>query len=134
MIADLKLESQRSEPSCSPISNSAAPRENYPWGEIRWPASRAACGARELTLGVTNVATGASNPVHRHPNCEEVLVVLRGEIEHFIEGTPRVRMKAGETIVIPRNLRHQARNVGASEAELLVAFSSAERETVIDAG
>ena len=132
LIADIKQESQRGEPSCAPVSNQAAPCEKYPWGDIRWPASRAACGARELTLGVTHVAPGASNPVHRHPNCEEVLVVIRGEIEHYIEGTPRVRMKAGETIVIPRNRRHQARNAGATEAELLVAFSSAERETVID--
>ena len=57
---------------------------------------------------------------------------IAGEIEHLVEGTPNVRMKAGEAILIPRNLKHQAINIGSTNAELLVAFSSAYRETVIE--
>ena len=106
--------------------------ERYSWGDIHWLASKAANGAAELTLGVTTVEPGGKNPVHRHPNCEEVLYVISGEIEHFVEGTPRVRMRSGECILIPRNLKHQAINVGRARAQLLVAFSSAERETVIE--
>ena len=29
---------------------------------------------------------GGSNPAHRHPNCEEVLHVLEGDVEHYVEG------------------------------------------------
>lgn len=121
-----------SEPQIKPMRQGEAPCEKYAWGDIHWLTSKQANGARELTLGRTVVEPGGRNPLHRHPNCEEVLYVVAGEIEHYVEGTPRARMKAGEAILIPRNLRHQAINAGGDPAELLVAFSSAERETVIE--
>ncbi|MCW8129056.1 MAG: cupin domain-containing protein [Planctomycetota bacterium] len=120
------------EPKIAPMRKGEAPAEKYAWGDIHWLASKTANGARELTLGSTVVEPGGRNPLHRHPNCEEVLYVVAGEIEHIVEGAPTVRMKAGEAILIPRNLKHQAINVGGVPAELLVAFSSAERETVIE--
>jgi quercetin dioxygenase-like cupin family protein len=108
------------------------PKEDYAWGKLQWLTSRKSNGARELTLGHTVVEFGGRNPLHRHPNCEEVLYVIAGEIEHIIEGSPNVWMKAGEAILIPRNAKHQAINIGRGSAELLVAFSSAERETIIE--
>jgi quercetin dioxygenase-like cupin family protein len=108
-----------------------APRESYPGGEIHWLASRKASGAGELTVGFTVIEVGACNPCHRHPNCEEVLYVLAGEIRHHISGTPDVHLTAGDCITIPRDRVHQAFNVGDQPAELLVSFSSAERETII---
>jgi quercetin dioxygenase-like cupin family protein len=77
---------------------------------------------------------GEGNPVHRHPNCEEALFLLNGEIEHFIKGAAqeRVRLKAGEAILIPRDAIHNATNVGAGPAELLVSFSSADRMTILE--
>jgi quercetin dioxygenase-like cupin family protein len=119
------------EPLMAVMRKGEVPREAYPGGEINWLTSRKTNGARELTFGHTVIDIGKCNPLHRHPNCEEVLYVLSGEIEHYIEGTPRERMVAGDTILVPRNLIHQAVNVGEGLANLLVAFSSAERETVI---
>lgn len=107
-----------------------APQENYPGGEIHWLAGSKANGAKELTVGFTVIEIGGNNPRHRHPNCEEVLYVLAGRIRHHIEGTADVEMSAGDCITIPRNRVHQAFNIGDRPAELLVSFSSAERETV----
>jgi quercetin dioxygenase-like cupin family protein len=109
----------------------SAPRDEYPGGELHWLASRKANGAQELTVGYTVIAVGANNPRHRHPNCEEVLYVLKGDIRHHIEGTTDVLMTTGDCITIPRDRIHQAFNIGERPAELLVAFSSADRETVI---
>ena len=120
------------EPRIAVMRKGEVPREPYPWGEIHWLVCKKANGARELTLGHTLVAPGGRNALHAHPNCEEALYVVKGEIEHVIEGFPTVRMKAGEAILIPPNVRHQAINVGAGPAELVVAFSSAERQTVAD--
>jgi quercetin dioxygenase-like cupin family protein len=113
------------------LRRGSAPRESYPGGEIHWLASRKASGAGELTVGFTVIEVGANNPRHRHPNCEEVLYVVAGEIRHHIAGTSDVHMIAGDCITIPRDRVHQAFNVGAYPAELLVSFSNAERETVI---
>jgi len=78
------------------------------------------------------VAPGGKNPLHAHPNCEEALYVVAGEIEHVVEGMSNLRMRAGEAILIPPNVKHQAINVGTGPADLLVAFSTAERETVVE--
>jgi oxalate decarboxylase/phosphoglucose isomerase-like protein (cupin superfamily) len=69
--------------------------------------------------------------MHRHPNCEEVLHMLRGEIDQVVEGMPNFRMKAGDTITIPRNLKHCAITVGDLPAEMIVVFSSPERQTIL---
>ena len=120
------------EPNVAAMRLAEVPREAYTGTNIHWLVSKKANGARELTLGYAAIEVGGRNPLHRHPNCEEALYVLSGEIEHVVEGTPNVRMKAGEAILVPRNAKHQAINTGATTAELLVAFSSAERETVIE--
>src|SRR5579871_5805882 len=120
------------EPIVAVMRRSEAPAEAYAWGEIHWLVSRSANGAREMTLGHTVIAPGERNALHRHPNCEETLYVVSGEIEHIVEGTPNARMKAGEAILIPRDRKHRAINVGSMPAELVVAFSSPVRETVIE--
>jgi quercetin dioxygenase-like cupin family protein len=120
------------KPKVAVMRPTEIPSEDYAWGKLQWLTSKNINGARELTLGHTIVETGGRNPLHRHPNCEEVLYVIAGEIEHIVEGTPNLRMKAGEAILIPRNAKHQAINIGKGPAELLVAFSSSERETIIE--
>jgi quercetin dioxygenase-like cupin family protein len=108
--------------------------EKYGSAEICWMINRKGTGANEITLGKTVLPPGEGNPVHRHPNCEEALYLLKGEIEHFIKGAAqeRVRLKAGEAILIPRNVIHNATNVGTGPAELLVSFSSADRMTILE--
>jgi quercetin dioxygenase-like cupin family protein len=41
-------------------------------------------------------------------------------------------MAAGDTITIPRDARHRAINVGDRPAVMIVAFSSPERETIVE--
>lgn len=51
-------------------------------------------------------AGGAHNPLHSHPNCEEILYV--GSCEHKL-GDETVRLGPGSAIRIPRGVRHWAR-------------------------
>ena len=102
-------------------------KESYSGYGIEWLIR----GAKELTLGRTTIAVGANNPLHRHPNCEEALYVLSGKINHKIAGTTDVVLSTGQAIVIPRDINHQAINIGSEPAVLLVAFSSGDRQTII---
>ncbi len=120
------------EPIVAVMRLGEVPSEAYTSTDIHWLVSKKANGAQELTVGYTTIDPGGRNPLHRHPNCEEALYVIAGEIEHVVEGTPNVRMKAGEAILIPRNRKHQAINIGGAPARLLVAFSSPERETIVE--
>lgn len=104
--------------------------ERYDWGEITWFVSRELGNSECLTVGRCVLNPGFANPRHRHPNCEEVLHVLQGQIVHTINGGKEVEMIAGDTITIPAHVPHNARNVGDLDAILLLCFSSAERQAV----
>ena len=45
-------------------------------------------------------------------------------------GEEEFEMGPGDTIVIPHDLIHNARNVGPTDAVLTIVFSSAYRETI----
>jgi quercetin dioxygenase-like cupin family protein len=57
-------------------------------------------------------------------------VVLQGTIAHTLGDGTEARMEAGDTITVPRNFVHQARNIGVQDAVLYIAFSSADRQTI----
>ena len=75
------------------------------------------------------IRPGRENPRHYHPNCDEILYVAEGTIEHT-SGDDAFPMNAGDAISIPAGVTHNARNVGQADAVLMIAFSSADRETV----
>ena len=72
-----------------------------------------------------------SNPKHRHPNCDEILHLLSGRIDHTL-GAETFVMEAGDTISIPAGVWHQARALDGADAEMVIAFSSADRETEME--
>ena len=106
-----------------------ATQEIFEWGDLLWFASRQLNNSSEMTVGRCRLKSGNSNDRHYHPNCEEVLIVLEGKISHSI-GDKELEMSAGDSIAIPPNIVHNARNIGSEDALLLITFSSADRKTV----
>lgn len=81
-----------------------------------------------MSFGRVTIRAGEANPRHRHPNCDEILHLLSGRLEHSLAGTKHL-MEAGDTIAIPQGAWHQARAIGDEDAEIVICFSSAERLT-----
>lgn len=102
----------------------------FGWGKIHWLVNRELSGNTEITFGIVEIAPGAKNPRHRHPNCDEVLYVMDGELEHGI-GEDFVRLQPGTALLIPRDVPHDARNTGVVMARLVVSYSTGDRETVL---
>jgi quercetin dioxygenase-like cupin family protein len=102
--------------------------ELLPWGSLVWKAAGRFGSSASLTLGRCVIEPGQANPRHRHPNCEELLEVLSGRIVHSY-GERTVELCAGDLISIPPGVVHNARNVAAEPAELLICFSSGDRRT-----
>jgi quercetin dioxygenase-like cupin family protein len=100
-----------------------------PWGRLEWFASAEIGNSDTMTIGMCAIFPGNQNGRHFHPNCDEVLRVLRGRIIHTWNGIER-EMNVGDVISIPRGVVHNARNIGDEPAELAIAFSSANRVTV----
>ena len=101
------------------------------WGELTWFASRALGNSTDMTVGRCVLKPGCANPRHSHPNCSEVLVVLQGRIRHTADADGGdVELSVGDTVSVPPNLKHRAENIGAEEAVLFIAFSTADRQVV----
>lgn len=102
---------------------------DMPWGRLEWYASAEIGNSETMTVGKCHIDVGQQNGRHYHPNCDEILTVLRGEIIHSWNDEEQ-RMSAGDVISIPQGVVHNARNVGNVAAELAICFSSAHRGTL----
>ena len=102
----------------------------FPWGGIKWVCNDQIHADSEQTLGLVYINPGEQNPVHYHPNCEELLYVISGECDHRF-GDESYHMAAGDTICVPRGVIHNAVNNGWEPVRMLVSFSDADRQTVM---
>jgi quercetin dioxygenase-like cupin family protein len=98
------------------------------WGRIVWLVSRSLGNSTTMTFGRVTIKAGQANPRHRHPNCDEILHLLSGRLEHSL-GDERFVMEPGDTISIPTGVWHNARALGGEDAEMSISFSAADRET-----
>ena len=106
---------------------------DFEWGELRWHASGSLGNSGEMTLGTARLKPGKANPRHYHPNCSEVLVVVSGGISHTLDAGETAELGPGDTVTIPEGVPHKARNLsGTEEAVMVIAFSSADRQTVME--
>ncbi len=111
------------------IRSTAAAVEAYGWGTLQWLANSRLAPGCEQTFGVSRIGPGGKNPLHYHPNCEEILYVVSGRCDHSLDG--RIEpLSAGDVVVIPRNVRHNLVNTGPDDVVCIISFSSPDRETV----
>ncbi len=103
--------------------------EDTGWGRLEWMVSGKLGNSTTMTVGRCYIEPGKENPRHYHPNCDEVLHVLQGTIEHSLDDQT-VTMTAGDTISIPQGSLHNARNVGTELAVFVITFSTADRQVV----
>ena len=108
-------------------SQALAARKSEPWGSLTWLASKQIGNAAGLTLGRVVIKRGSSNPRHAHDSCEEALYLLSGELDHTV-GAESIRLSAGDTLVVPAGVFHNARSVGGVDADMIVAYSSGTRD------
>jgi quercetin dioxygenase-like cupin family protein len=73
----------------------------FPWGSITWLVSGEIVNSATMTFGRVVIRRGCSNEEHSHPNCDDILRLLQGELDHAAGPDRIVRMKPGDTIVLP---------------------------------
>src|SRR5215470_13245019 len=78
------------------------------------------------------VAPGKGVPRHTHTREDEALFVLSGELEATV-GDELFTLRAGETLIAPRNIPHRLRNSGIVPNHYLIMFSPAGFEEFLKA-
>lgn len=105
----------------------AGDRTDAAWGSLTWLASQPLTGCEGVMLGRVVIKAGQSNPAHLHGNCEEVLYLMAGRLEHWM-GDEKVIMEPGDTLAVAAGVDHYARSIGDEDADMIVAYSIGERE------
>lgn len=99
------------------------------WGQLLWKISGEAMPGSETTFGTCTILPGERNPLHSHPDCEEILYVVSGQCDHKL-GEDVFSLKPGDAIRIPRTVPHWAKCTGDEPLFALIFFSSGQRSAV----
>ncbi len=91
------------------------------WGTRRWVSHPPSTGAKLLTVVEATFAPGQGHSFHKHPDQEEVIYVIAGELEQWIEREKRV-LGPGDAAFIPADMVHALFNVGQGDTKLLAIF------------
>ena len=105
------------------------PIQSFTWGTLQWLANAELLPGAAQTLGLCHLHPGQRNPLHYHPNCEEILHVQQGHGKHLLDER-WVPVQPGTTVRIPAGMKHQLVNEGMVTMITVIAFSSGDRQTV----
>jgi quercetin dioxygenase-like cupin family protein len=95
-----------------------AEREQLEWGVLGWLSRPAATGAKQLVVIEVDLMPGFGHNFHKHPDQEETIYVIEGEIEQWLEKNSR-NLKPGDSVFIGANVVHASFNVSDKPAKLL---------------
>ena len=119
------------------ISASEAEKEKTAgqWGSIVWMANQLLSGSSvavaRLVLTAGQSTYGQSGKKHRHPNADEVIYLFRGKVNVLV-GEETTLLQPGDALTVPVNMAHRIENVGREDAEIMLSYSSGNREYVAE--
>ena len=99
------------------ISNEVEP-EVLDWGQLRWMSHPPSTGARQLTVIDVTLAPAKGHDFHKHPDQEEVLYILAGRVEQWVDRQTRI-LGAGDSAFVPAGMVHASFNAGDTDARIL---------------
>jgi len=106
------------------ITTAEALKEDYKGRTNYWLCRPEVCAAQDIQVCRAILPPGEGHNFHTHPELEEVIYVLEGEVEQWVEEEQR-RLKPGEVAHIPRGMVHATFNPTGQDAVILAILSPA---------
>lgn len=100
------------------MMSSQTPPEVLDWGKLRWMSNPPVTGAKSLTVIEVTIAPGKGHDFHKHPDQEEVIYVISGKVEQWLDREKRI-LGPGDSVFIGAGVVHASFNVGDADAQLL---------------
>lgn len=100
------------------VMKSETPRENLDWGNLGWLCHPPATDNKQLTVIDVDLYPGMGHDFHRHPDQEELIIVIKGEVEQWVNDEKRI-LGPGDSVYIDANVVHASFNVGSENAHLI---------------
>jgi quercetin dioxygenase-like cupin family protein len=96
--------------------------ETLDWGKLGWMSNPPNTGAKQLTVIDVNLASGKGHDFHKHPDQEEVIYVVGGKVEQWVDREKRI-LGAGDCAFIPADMVHASFNVGDGDAKIVAILA-----------
>jgi len=116
-----------SQPTWKIVPFSETDVEKLPGKTHFWHCKPGMVADTNLMFVRAQLPPGEAHRFHFHPNMEEILYILSGTAEQWIEREKRV-MKAGDSIYLPVGMVHGTYNMGAETLDFLAVLSPAKSE------
>jgi quercetin dioxygenase-like cupin family protein len=91
------------------------------FGELRTIVDPETCGAKNLFVIEGEFRPGTGHGFHRHPEQEELMYVISGQVEQWLDRERRM-LGPGDAIFVPAGVVHGSYNTGEVEARVLAIF------------
>ena len=101
--------------------------EELPWGPHEWLSRPGLTNTEELLLVRVRMPPGQGHRFHRHPEMEEIIYVVSGEAEQWVEQEAR-SLGPGEIAHIPADVVHGTWNSGSQTLVFLAILAPASVE------
>ena len=98
--------------------------EELPWGPHDWLCRPGIVDAKDLLLVRVHMPPGKAHQFHRHPAMEEIIYILEGRAEQWVDREKRI-LGPGETAHIPKDVVHGTYNAGEQTLRFLAILSPA---------
>jgi quercetin dioxygenase-like cupin family protein len=99
--------------------------EQLPWGPHEWLCRPGVTAAEQLLLVRVKMPPGQAHRFHRHPEMEEIIYVLSGSAEQWVDRQKRL-LTVGQIAHIPTDIVHGTYNAGSDILEFLAILSPAK--------
>lgn len=100
------------------ISASEVKREVLDWGSMAFFSSPTISDAKDLVVIEVTLNPKNGHNFHKHPNQEEVIYVIEGEIEQWVDKEMRI-LGPGDSVFINGGVIHASFNIRDRNAKLL---------------
>jgi quercetin dioxygenase-like cupin family protein len=87
-----------------------------------WYLKPGAAESESLVFVRATIAPGGGHPFHRHPEMDEIIHVLNGEMDQWVEKERRI-LKPGDVAYIPRGVVHGCYNESSADCTFLAVLS-----------
>jgi quercetin dioxygenase-like cupin family protein len=103
------------------ITTAEVQREQLDWGELGWICRPTNTGAADVCVIEVILNPGGGHAFHKHPDQEEVITVISGEIEQWLEQEKQT-LRPGDSIFIDADVIHASFNESDEPAKLIVTL------------
>ena len=96
-------------------------QEHLDWGHLGWISRPSTTNAKDITVIEVTLKPGHGHDFHKHPQQEEVIYVMVGQVEQWLEQEKQL-LKPGDSIFIGADIVHASFNTGSQPAKLMVVL------------